>query len=111
VTEGVRAYRFDGWEFNLNTRRLRSPDGRLIDLSNNGFSLLVFFLSAPHRVLSRGQLLDISRLHGDDVYNRSVDMQVMRLRRKLEIDPSRARYIQTQRGAEYVCSVAVETVY
>jgi len=109
--EGVRAYRFDGWELNLNTRRLKSPDGRPIELSNGEFSLLVVFLGAPHRILSRDQLLDMSRLHGDDIYNRSVDTQVMRLRRKLETDPARTQYIQTERGAGYMFSVAVETVY
>jgi len=109
--EGVRAYRFDGWELNLNTRRLKSPDGRPIELSNGEFSLLVVFLGAPHRILSRDQLLDMSRLHGDDIYNRSVDTQVMRLRRKLETDPARTQYIQTERGAGYMFGVAVETVY
>ncbi len=109
--EGVRAYRFDGWELNLNTRRLKSPDGRPIELSNGEFSLLVVFLGAPHRILSRDQLLDMSRLHGDDIYNRSVDTQVMRLRRKLETDPARTQYIQTERGAGYMFRVAVETVY
>ena len=108
---GVRAYRFDGWELNLNTRRLTSPGGHPVALSNGEFSLLVVFLGAPHRVLSRDQLLDMSRLHGDDVYNRSVDTQVMRLRRKLEIDVARPRYIQTERGAGYTFSAAVETVY
>jgi DNA-binding response OmpR family regulator len=53
----------------------------------------------------------MSRLHGDDVYNRSVNTQVMRLRRKLETDPTRPRYIRTERGAGYVFSLPVETVY
>ena len=109
--EGVRAYRFDGWELNLNTRKLTSPDGRPVGLSNGEFSLLVVFLGAPHRVLSRDQLLDMSRLHSDDIYNRSVDTQVMRLRRKLEVDVAKPRYIQTERGAGYVFGAAVETVY
>jgi DNA-binding response OmpR family regulator len=109
--EGIRAYRFDGWELNLNIRRLRSPNGRLVPLSNGEFSLLVVFLGAPDRMLSRDQLLDMSRLHGDDVYNRSVNTSVMRLRRKLETDPARPRYIRTERGVGYVFSVAVETVY
>jgi len=108
---GVRAYRFDGWELNLNTRRLKSPDGHPMELSNGEFSLLVVFLGAPHRVLSRDQLLDMSRLHSDDVYSRSVDTQIMRLRRKLEIDPARPRYIQTERGVGYMFGAAVETVY
>jgi DNA-binding response OmpR family regulator len=109
--EGVRAYRFDGWELNLNTRRLKSPDGRPIDLSNGEFSLLVVFLGAPRRILSRDQLLDMSRLHGDDIYNRSVDTQIMRLRRKLQIDRTKAAYIRTERGEGYLFDVAVETMY
>jgi DNA-binding response OmpR family regulator len=109
--DGIRAYRFDGWELNLNTRRLRSREGEAVPLSNGEFSLLVVFLGAPHRMLSRDQLLDMSRLHSDDVYNRSVNTQVMRLRRKLEPDATRPRYIRTERGAGYVFGVPVETVY
>src|SRR5437899_2864047 len=60
---------------------------------------------------SRDQLLDMSRLHNDDVYNRSVNTQVMRLRHKLETDPSKPRYILTERSAGYVFSVAVEIIY
>jgi DNA-binding response OmpR family regulator len=109
--EGIRAYRFDGWELNLNTRRLKGRDGRPVPLSNGEFGLLVVFLGAPHRMLTRDQLLDMSRLHGDDVYNRSVNTQVMRLRRKLETDPARPRYIRTERGVGYMFSAPVEIVY
>ena len=109
--QGIRAYRFDGWELNLNTRRLRNPEGEAVPLSNGEFSLLVVLLGAPNRILSRDQLLDMSRLHGDDVYNRSVNTQVMRLRRKLETDPANPRYICTERGAGYLFGVPVETIY
>jgi DNA-binding response OmpR family regulator len=109
--EGIRAYRFDGWELNLNTRRLQSPAGQSVPLSNGEFSLLVVMLGAPSRILSRDQLLDLSRLHNDEVYNRSVDVQIMRLRRKIEKDPAEPRYIRTERGAGYLFGVAVETVY
>jgi DNA-binding response OmpR family regulator len=109
--EGVRAYRFDGWELNLNTRRLKAPDGRHVELTNGEFSLLVVFLAAPHRILSRDQLIDMSRLHSDDVYNRSVDTQIMRLRRKLEAGRAKPGYIVTERGAGYMFVAAVETVY
>src|ERR1700734_1258795 len=102
--EGIRAYRFDGWELNLNTRRLKTPAGQLVGLSNGEFSLLVVLLGAANRVLMRDQLLDMSRLHGDDVYNRSVNTQIMRLRRKLQSDPAKPRYICTERGAGYVFS-------
>ena len=109
--EGVRAYRFDGWELNLNTRRLTSRDGRTVPLSNGEFSLLVVLLGAPNRILSRDQLLDLSRLHNDEVYNRSVDVQIMRLRRKIERDAAEPRYIRTERGAGYLFGVPVETIY
>ena len=109
--EGIRAYRFDGWEMNLNTRRLKNPDGNPVRLSNGEFSLLVVLLGAANRVLTRDQVLDMSRLHSDDVYNRSVNTQIMRLRRKLERDPANPRYILTERGAGYVFNVKVETIY
>jgi DNA-binding response OmpR family regulator len=109
--DGIRAYRFDGWELNLNTRRLTAPDGHAVRLSNGEFSLLVVLLGSPHRILSRDQLLDMSRLHNDDVYNRSVNTQILRLRRKLETDPAKPSYIRTERGAGYVFSVRVEIVY
>ncbi len=108
---GIRAYRFDGWEFNLNTRRLRAPDGRVVQLSNGEFSLLVVLLGAANRVLSREQLLEMSRLHGDDVYDRSVNTQILRLRRKIEPDPAHPKYIRTERGVGYVFSERVEIIY
>src|SRR6202165_1731051 len=79
--EGIRAYRFEGWELNLNTRRLLSPAGQSVPLSNGEFSLLVVLLGAPSRILSRDQLLDLSRLHNDEVYKPSVDVQIMERRR------------------------------
>jgi DNA-binding response OmpR family regulator len=109
--EGIRAYRFDGWELNLNTRRLRNRAGQAVPLSNGEFSLLLAFLGAPHRILSRDQLLDMSRLHSDDVYNRTINTQMMRLRRKLDGDSAEPRYLLTERGAGYVFSVPVETMF
>jgi DNA-binding response OmpR family regulator len=109
--EGIRAYRFDGWELNLNTRRLTAKGGTPVPLSNGEFALLVVLLGAPQRVLSRDQLIDLSRLHNDEVFNRSVDVQIMRLRRKLEPDASEPRYIKTERGVGYIFSAPVETVY
>jgi two-component system, OmpR family, response regulator len=109
--DGIRAYRFDGWELNLNTRRLRNRVGQTVSLSNGEFSLLVVLLGAPNRILSRDQLLDMSRLHSDDVYNRTVNTQILRLRRKLETDPTKPRYICTERNAGYMFSVRVEIIY
>jgi two-component system, OmpR family, response regulator len=108
---GVRAYRFDGWELNLNSRRLRANDGRELALSNTEFNLLVALLGSSERVLSRDELLDLSRLHNDEVFNRAIDVQVMRLRRKIESDPAEPRYIRTERGAGYLFGLPVQTVY
>ena len=107
-----RAYRFSGWELNVRSRRLTDPEGRRVELSNGEFNLLLAFCAAPFRVLTRDQLLDLSRLHGaDEVYDRSIDVQILRLRRKIEADPARPEFIKTERGAGYVFSVPVETLH
>jgi len=106
----IRAYRFAGWELNVRLRRLRSPQGQIVATTNSEFNLLVAFLAAPQRVLSREQLLELSRLHNDEVYDRSVDVQVGRLRKKIEPKGTRAQLIRTERGAGYVFTAAVETV-
>ena len=108
---GVRAYRFDCWELNLGTRRLAATDGHQVTLTNGEFSLLVVFLASSERVLTRDQLLDLSRLHNDEVFDRSIDVQIARLRRKLEVDRARPRYIKTQRGAGYRFGLPVQTIY
>jgi len=109
--EKRRAFRFDGWELNLRTRRLTGPEGRRVELSNGEFSLLVAFCSAPQRVLTRDQLLDLSRLHGAEVYDRSIDVQILRLRRKIEATPSQPRYIRTERGAGYIFDAPVQVLH
>jgi two-component system OmpR family response regulator len=103
----VRAYRFAGWELNIGTRKLISPAGVRIDLTNGEFSLLSAFLAAPGRILTREQLLEASRLY-DDVFDRSIDVQILRLRRKIEENPSTPRFIKTERGAGYTFAAAVE---
>jgi two-component system, OmpR family, response regulator len=103
----VRAYRFAGWELNVGTRRLTSPLGVGIDLTNGEFSLLSAFLASPGRTLSREQLLEASRLY-DDVFDRSIDVQILRLRRKIEKNPSVPQFIKTERGAGYTFTAAVE---
>jgi two-component system, OmpR family, response regulator len=109
--KGVRAYRVDGWELNLNTRRLTASEGRPVPLSNGEFHLLVAFLGSSQRVLSRGQLLDLSHLHNDEVFDRAIDVQVSRLRRKIESDPARPHYIRTERGMGYLFTAPVQAVY
>ena len=106
----VRAYRFGGWELNIGLRRLRAADGTSVELTNGEFSLLTAFLSSPQRVLTRDQLLELSRLHNAEVYDRSIDVQILRLRRKIEPDPANPRFIRTERGAGYVFQAPVEAV-
>lgn len=106
-----RAFRFAGWELNLRTRRLKSPTGTAVDLSNGEFSLLTAFCGAPRRVLSREQLLSMSRLHEAEVYDRSIDVQIRRLRLKIEVDSANPALIVTERGAGYQFVAEVETLY
>jgi len=106
----VRAYRFGGWELNIGLRRLKSVQGKVVELTNGEFSLLAAFVSAPQRVLTRDQLLDLSRLHNAEVYDRSIDVQILRLRRKIEVDPAQPQFIKTERGAGYLFAAHVELV-
>jgi two-component system, OmpR family, response regulator len=109
--EKRRAYRFAGWELNLRTRRLTSPRSERIELTNGEFSLLQAFCAAPRRILSRDQLLELSRLNRAEVYDRSIDVQILRLRRKIEPNPSHPDYIKTERGAGYMFDAYVEVLY
>ena len=96
----IRTYKFSGWELSTGTRRLTSAAGTRTELTNGEFALLMTFLKSPRRVLSRDQLLEGSRLH-DDIYDRSIDVQILRLRRKIEPDPNEPTLIRTERGAGY----------
>jgi two-component system OmpR family response regulator len=107
----VRAYRFAEFELNLRTRRLKGGDGRNIELTNGEFNLLAALLTAPERILTRDQLLEASRVYDNEVYDRSIDVQVLRLRRKIEPDPSQPRFIVTERGTGYIFSSPVEILY
>jgi two-component system OmpR family response regulator len=107
----VRAYRFAEFELNLRTRRLKQRDGQSIDLTNGEFNLLAALLAAPERILSRDQLLEASRVHDNEVYDRSIDVQVLRLRRKIEADPTQPRFIVTERGVGYIFKSPVEILY
>ena len=106
----VRAYRFAGWELNVRLFRLTSPEGTPVELSRGEFNLLRAFLSAPQRILTRDQLLELTRLHIAEVYDRSIDVQIGRLRRKIEADPAQPRFIRTERGAGYCFDAAVSVV-
>jgi two-component system OmpR family response regulator len=107
----VRAYHFAGWTLNLPLHALSSPSGQRVPISNGEFGLLVALLSHPQRILSRDQLLELSRLRSSEVYDRSIDVQILRLRRKIESNPARPELIKTERGLGYRFCVSVTTVH
>ncbi|MFL1876093.1 winged helix-turn-helix domain-containing protein, partial [Hansschlegelia beijingensis] len=103
-------YRFAGWKLAMKTRVLTGPDGAATRLTAGEFNLLAAFVRNPQHVLTREQLLGASRVHDEEVFDRSIDVQILRLRRKLEVDPTQPKLIRTERGVGYVFAVAVEVV-
>ena len=101
------SYGFAGWELSMRTRRLVSPEGDAVPLTAGEFNLLAAFLQSPQQVLTREQLLAASRMHDEEVFDRSIDVQILRLRRKLEHDPSEPKLIITERGAGYMFAAPV----
>jgi two-component system OmpR family response regulator len=105
---GSRVLRFAGWKLDLGRRRLEAPDGLLVGLTSGEFEMLVAFVEHPQRVLSRDQLLDLTRGRDSSPFDRSIDVQVSRLRRKIEADPKAPSMIVTVRGDGYEFTQAVE---
>lgn len=104
----ANAMEFAGFRFDAQMRSLQGRDGDLIQLTTGEYDLLVAFLSAPGRVLSRDQL--VSQLHGHEAgpFDRSIDVQVGRLRRKIERDAANPELIKSVRGAGYVFTPRVQ---
>lgn len=99
--------RFAGWRLDRGLRRLESPDGLVIDLTAGEFDLLATFAEHPQQVLTRDQLLDLTQGRTETAFERSIDMQVSRLRRKIEADPREPELIKTVRGGGYVFTAVV----
>jgi two-component system OmpR family response regulator len=107
----VREYHFAGWTLNLPLHALSSPTGERVPISNGEFGLLVAFLGHAQRILTRDQLLELSRLRTTEVYDRAIDVQILRLRRKIESNPARPELIKTERGLGYRFCASVATVH
>lgn len=101
------SFRFAGWMVDLTRRRVQSPEGLMVDLTGSEFDLLVAFLERPQRVLSREQLLDLTRSRDAGPFDRTIDNHVARLRRKIEADPTQPSLIKTIRGGGYCFAAAV----
>jgi DNA-binding response OmpR family regulator len=98
---------FGGWRLERRTRQLTNPRGEPVALTKSQYTLLRVFLDAPQRPLSREYLLQATRIH-EDVWDRSIDMQVLRLRRKLGDSGVSRSIIRTERGVGYVFTLSVE---
>lgn len=105
----ARRYRFAGWTLDTTARRLTSPEGVMVPLSGGEYRLLEVFVRHPNRILSRDRLLDLTRGREAGPFDRSIDVQVGRLRRRLQDSAQEPRLIQTVRGEGYVLAAAVET--
>lgn len=100
---------FDGWQVSTTRRELRSPSGAIVDLTGAEFDLLSTFLTYPQRVLGRERLMELSRARIGDSSDRSIDVLVSRLRRKLQAEGSDAPII-TVRGVGYMFKAEVRPV-
>jgi two-component system OmpR family response regulator len=106
----ARRLRFAGWTLDLVTRSLGSPDGAVVPLSGTEFRLLKAFVEHPNHVLDRNQLMDLTLGREAAPFDRSIDVQLSRLRQRLHDDAREPRIIKTVRNQGYVLATAVERV-
>ena len=104
------AYGFNGWRLEPTGRVLRDPRGAVVDVTSGELDLLLVFVVRPQRVLTRDQLLDLARGRASAALDRSIDVQISRLRRKIETDPHEPAIIKTIRSGGYVFTSQVQTV-
>ena len=107
VTLSGRRVAFAHWILDTDSRVLSNEDGEQIDLTSAEFKLLTVLLERPRFVLSRDQLLDLTAGRAASVFDRTIDNQISRLRRKIELDPSRPRIVTTVRGGGYCLAADV----
>jgi two-component system, OmpR family, response regulator len=101
--------RFAGWHLDLASRELFAPSGMEVRLTTGEFDLLAAFVNNSNQVLTRDRLLDLARNREAGPFDRTIDVQVGRLRRKLEDDPQKPSMIKTVRGSGYIFTPTVET--
>jgi two-component system OmpR family response regulator len=102
------AYEFNGWRLEPAGRVLRSPTGAVI--TSGEFDLLMAFVARPQRVLTRDQLLDLAKGRSSAAFDRSIDVQISRLRRKIEADPREPTIIKTIRSGGYLFTSLVQAI-
>jgi len=106
----ARVLSFMGWSLECRSRRLIAPDGSVVTLTDGEFDLLQAFAERPGIVLTRDQLLDLTSGRQAGAFDRSIDMQIARLRRKLSVELNAEEIIKTVRQRGYMFTPAVEEV-
>ena len=109
-TDDALHLRFAGWQLDTISRQLVSPEGVVVPLSGSEFRLLRIFLNHSNRILSRDQLMDLVQGRETDPFERSIDVQVSRLRHRLADDAKEPTIIKTVRGEGYILATQVETI-
>jgi two-component system OmpR family response regulator len=104
------SYTFGGWKFDPRRRTLRNGQDVLVDLTSGEFDLLLAFVEYPQQILNRDRLLDLARGRSNQAFDRSIDVQISRLRRKVEVDPAQPQLIKTVRSEGYVFTAPVSLV-
>jgi two-component system, OmpR family, response regulator len=108
--EPGKRYEFLGWVLDTSTRRFTNPAGEEIPLSSGEYGLLLTFLERPQRVLNRDQLLDLTQHRHAEPFDRSVDVQISRLRKKIEGDSKIPTILKTVRGGGYIFACYVKQI-
>lgn len=106
--EHAPGFAFAGWKVNTVARELQSPDGRVTELSPAEFDLLIVLLENPNRVLTRDMLLHKTRGRITNPFDRTIDVRIGQIRKRIEPDPSKPTFIRTVRNAGYVFTPSVE---
>jgi len=106
--EGGRVGRFCGWTIDVSRRKLLKPDGTEVRLTAGEFNVLLALMERPKRVLTREQILDCFIAGEPDVFDRSIDTRISRLRRKIEPDPKRPVFVKTEWGVGYFFDQQIE---
>ncbi|KAA0076863.1 response regulator [Tardiphaga sp. 20_F10_N6_6] len=110
ATPNATALSFAGWQIDLRLRELRNPEGARVAMTSAEFDLLRAFVERSGRVLSRDSLLDLTQGRSAGSFERSIDVLVSRIRRKIEVDPQDAQMIKTVRSGGYMFTPTVEAV-
>ncbi|MDH5546384.1 MAG: response regulator [Gammaproteobacteria bacterium] len=105
----THSFRFEGWRLDAAKRELHNPDGVLVSLTSGEFDLLQTFVEHPQRILNRDQLLDLTKGRDSIPFDRSIDVQLSRLRQKIEHDPKQPQLIKTIRNSGYMFTPEVES--